>query len=266
MRIRLLPSLALATLVIPAAVACGGTETPDGVGGAGGTTGGTAGVGGAMGGTAGQTSGGTAGTGGSLGGTGGATGGAGSGGAAGSAAGSGGAAGSAAGSGGAAGSAAGSSGAAGSSAGSGAGGGATDSPSDTSQAGLEAFFMAMSHRGADWRANAEMPVGDAEPHTLNRIWYNRTLRQSSADGKGATGMPHSTGAMVVKEIYTGTGVIGHAAMLRTATAWIYYCKASEAGRCSSSSMPNQASYAMSAGSCACHGAGTIVTGDMIPAP
>jgi hypothetical protein len=146
------------------------------------------------------------------------------------------------------------------------GGGASDSPTDTSQAGLEAFLTAMSHRGADWRANSETPVGEALPHTLNRIWYNRTLRQSAADGKGGSGMPHSTGAMVVKEIYTDANVIGYAVMLRTATAWIYYCEADEAGRCSSTSMPNQASYAMSAGSCACHGAGTIVTGDTIPAP
>jgi hypothetical protein len=256
MRIRLLPSLALATVAIPFAVACGGTEDPPpatgGTGGTGGATGGTAGT---TGGTAGAATGGTAGT------TGGA---AGTGGVAGSAAGSGGAAGSAAGSGGAAGSAAGSAGAAGSSAGS--GGGASDSPSDTSQAGLEAFFTAMSHRGTDWRANGAMAVEGAMPHVLNQIWYNKTLRQSAADGKGSTAMPHTTGAMVVKELYTGANVVGYGAMLRTATAWIYYCKASEPGRCSSASMPNQATYATSAGSCACHGAGTIVTGDMIPAP
>jgi hypothetical protein len=210
-----------------------------------------------MGGTAGST-GGTGGTGGAAtGGTGGA-GGAPTGGTSGAGGATGGAAGSASGSSGAAGSSAGSSGA--------AGGGATDSPSDTSQAGLEAFITAMSHRGADWRANAEMPVGDDAPHRLNRIWYNKTLRQSKADGKGTSAMPHTPGSMVTKEIYTGADVIGYATMLRTATAWIYYCKASEAGRCATSSMPNQASYGTSTGSCSCHGAGTIVTGNMIPAP
>jgi hypothetical protein len=251
MRTRLLSSLALATFAIPLAVACGGTEDPPaatgGVGGAGGAMGGTAGTTGGTGGTGGVATGGTSGTGGvatgGTSGTGGATGGA---------------AGSAAGSSGAAGSSAGSSGA--------AGGGATDSPSDTSQAGLEAFFTAMSHRGADWRVNSETPVGAAAPHRLNQIWYNKTLRQSVADGKGGTGMPHTSGAMVVKELYTGADMVGYGAMLRTATAWIYYCKSSEAGRCNTTSMPNQASYAMAPTSCSCHGAGTIITEETIPAP
>jgi hypothetical protein len=264
MRIRLLSSLALSILAIPVAVSCGGTEEPDttppGVGGAGGATGGTggatggtAGTGGATGGTAGVGTGGTGGAAGApTGGVGGATGGAGAGGAGAGMAGSG-----------TAGSGMAGSGTAGSGTG---GGGATDSPTDTSQTGLEAFLTAMSHRGADWRANSETPIGEALPHMNNRIFYNRTLRQSAADGKGGTGMPHTTGSMVVKEIYTGTNVIGHAVMLRTATAWIYYCEADEAGRCSSTSMPNQASYAMTATACSCHGAGTIITGETIPAP
>jgi hypothetical protein len=132
---------------------------------------------------------------------------------------------------------------------------------------LEAFLMAMSYTGQDWAGTAAVDPMGSTPHLANRIWYNRTLRQSAADGNGVTGMPHVPGSMGVKEIYTETNVVGRAVMLRNATnQWIYYCVAGEAGRCSSSSMPNQATYGTTAGSCACHGAGTIVTGDMIPPP
>jgi hypothetical protein len=249
MRTRLLPLLSLAVFTIPLAVACGGEEptTPEGSGGKGGTTGGTAGTGGTAAGTGGTAAGtggtagtGMAGTGGTAGtgvaGTGGATGGAGA-------------------------------GTAGSSTSGAGGGGASDSPSDTSQAGIEAFLTAMSHNGADWRAGSAMPVEGESLHGRDRIWYNRTLRQSKAAGKGVTGMPHDPGSMVVKDIYTAETVIGRAVMLRNNNnQWIYYCMASEAGRCNSTSMPNQASYAMAPTACSCHGAGTIVTGDMIPAP
>jgi hypothetical protein len=259
MRIQLLPVLAVAAVAFPLAVACGGTETtPDApTGGTGGATGGTAG--GATGGTAGKATGGTAGATGGSAGAGGATGGtagAATGGAAGATGGSAGAGGATGG--------AGSGGASAGSAGTGtAGGGAMDSPSDTSQAGLEAFLTAMSYRSADWVSGADMPATTGSVHALNRIWYNKTLRTSAA----ANTSPHTPGSMVVKEIYTDANVVGRAAMLRTATnQWIYYCVSSEASRCNASSMPNQASYAMTASACACHGAGTIVTGADIPPP
>jgi hypothetical protein len=262
MRIRLLPVLAVATVAFPLAVACGGPEESPGTGGTGGATGGAGGAGGATGGTAGMATGGAGGATGGAGGAGGATGGAG--GATGGSAGTGGATGGAAGTGGATG---GAGGAAAGSAGTGTagtgGGGATDSPSDTSQAGLEAFLMAMSYTGQDWVSGAAMPTTTGSVHALNRIWYNKTLRTSAA----ASMTPHAPGSMVVKEMYTDANVIGRAAMLRTATnMWIYYCVASEAARCNASSMPNQASYATTATSCACHGAGTIVTGADIPPP
>jgi hypothetical protein len=244
---RLLPALAVALVAFPLAAACSGddtTPTPGtgGAGGAGGSTGGSAGTGGATGGGAGTggATGGGAGTGGATGGAGagGATGGAGAGGAAAGSAGSG-------------------------TAGGGAGGGAMDSPSDTTQPGLEAFITAMTFKGADWVAGGAMPTTTGSVHALNRIWYNKTLRTSAA----ANMTPHAAGSMIVKEIYTDANVVGHAVMLRNANnQWVYYCKASEAGRCTTNSMPNQASYTTTAGSCSCHGAGTIVTGDMIPPP
>jgi hypothetical protein len=250
MRTRLLPLLTFAVVTLPFVVACGGTEEPNPTGGTGGKGGGSAGTGGSGAGTGGTAGTGTAGTGGSAGGGGTAgTGMAGTGGAMGGA-----------GTGGGAGTAGGPSGGSG-------GGGSTDSPSDTSQAGIEAFLTAMSHHGSDWRAGSEMPVDGTSIHGRDRIWYNRTLRQSAADGKGGSGMPHVAGSMVVKDIYTADAVIGRAVMLRNSTnQWIYYCMASEAGRCNSTSMPNQASYATAPTACSCHGAGTIVTGDMIPAP
>ena len=141
-----------------------------------------------------------------------------------------------------------------------------DWPADTSQAGLEAFFDALSYKGADWLPDAAAPADGGSLHATTQIWYNKTLRTSYAAGNGAATMPHQTGSMTVKEIYTGTEVTGYAAMLRMETSWIYYCKASTAGACSSSSMPDVASYSMTVGSCNCHGAGTIVSQMRIPPP
>lgn len=241
-----LSSLAVFIVSLPFAIACSGDDDPPpgGTAGTGGTTGGSAGVGGSTagagaGGTAGAATGGTAGAG-----TGGATGGAGAGGATGGA-GTGGATGGA---------------------GAGGGSGTMDWPADTSQAGLEAFFDALAYKGADWLPNMPAAAAGDSLHGTTQIWYNKTLRTSYAAGKGLSSNPHDSGSMTVKEIYTGTAVTGHAAMLRQGTAWIYYCKASTAGACTASSMPNVASYAMTVGSCSCHGAGTINSQAQIPPP
>jgi hypothetical protein len=174
--------------------------------------------------------------------------------------------GSAAGTGGAAagtgGSAAGTGGAAAGTGGS-AGGGASDSPSDTTQAGIEAFIAAASFKSAPWLSGTAGPVDSTSVHSRNQIWYNQTMRQSFADGNTTM---HTAGSMAIKEILMDSTPVGHAAMLRTATGWIYYCVSSEAGRCTSSSMPNTASYGTTAGSCNCHGGGTIVSQEMIPPP
>ena len=143
-----------------------------------------------------------------------------------------------------------------------------DAPTDTSVQGIEAFLNALDYRSATWAPNAAMPVepdpSALSPHGLVQIWYNKTLRQAHADGKANSASPTNT--MVVKELYTGTAVVGHAALLRTDTSWIYYCTASEASRCYPAQMPGQVIYQTSITNCACHGAGTVVSSDMIPAP
>jgi len=162
-------------------------------------------------------------------------------------------------------------GAGGATGGAGAGGaaggsGTMDWPADTSQAGLEAFLAALEYKGSEWLPDADIPAESGMLHGLTQIWYNKTLRTSFAAGKGAAANPHDTGSMTVKEIYTGTAVTGHAVMLRQASNWIYYCKASTAGACSSSSVADTATYSMTTGSCNCHGGGTIISQARIPPP
>jgi hypothetical protein len=252
MKLTLLPALSI--LAISALLGgCSGDddEAPDNSAGSGGT--GQAGKGGTGGtGTAGTGTGGAAagkgGTGGSASGSGGTgTAGTGTGGAA---AGKGGTGGAAAGTGGAA------------SGSGGAAGGGSDSPSDTTQAGIEAFLTAKDYRDAGWVSDVPAPRAPADsltPHGRVQVWFNGTLRS------GATMTPRPPGSMVVKELYdAGTNVIGHAVLLRTTSQWIYYCVATENARCNSSSVANTPSYAVSSSSCNCHGAGSIIT--PIPPP
>jgi hypothetical protein len=240
---------ALSTLAISSLlVACSGDDddTTDNAGGRGGT--GQAGTGGT--GTAGSGTGGAAA---GKGGTGtGGTGTAGSG-TGGAAAGKGGTGGAAAGTGGAA------------SGSGGAAGGGSDSPSDTTQAGIEAFLTAKDYRDAGWVSDVPAPRAPADeltPHGRVQVWFNGTLRS------GRTMTPRPPGSMIVKELYdAGTNVVGHAVMVRTTATtnqWIYYCVANEDGRCSSSSMANTPSYSLGTGSCNCHGSGTVIT--PIPPP
>ncbi len=109
-----------------------------------------------------------------------------------------------------------------------------DFPTDDSADGLIAFFDALEYRGATWAAGKAAPsepeASSLSPHGRDLIFYNHALRQSLVDGHGSTSDPHSAGSMVVKEIYTGDEVVGHAAMLRSNDLWIYFCTASENGR------------------------------------
>jgi hypothetical protein len=255
MKLTLLPALSI--LAISALLGgCSGDddEAPDNSAGSGGT--GQAGKGGTGGtGTAGTGTGGAAagkgGTGGSASGSGGTgTAGTGTGGAA---AGKGGTGGAAAGTGGAA------------SGSGGAAGGGSDSPSDTTQAGIEAFLSSTDYRDAGWVSDTAAPhpaVEATSPHGRVQLWFNGTLR------RGASQTPRPSGSMIVKELYdAGTNVIGHAVMVRstaTTNQWIYYCVASENGRCTMSSMANTPSYSLGTGVCSCHGAGTVIT--PIPPP
>jgi hypothetical protein len=143
----------------------------------------------------------------------------------------------------------------------------TDYPTDTSAEGITAFIDALDYRSATWASSmtAPQPPSAGSPHGLVQLWYNKALRQSHAAGhETSTTDPTS---MVVKELYTDSAVVGHAAMLRTADPkWIYYCTSTEANRCYMGAPANTAVYQTSITNCACHGNGTIVTLDAIPPP
>jgi hypothetical protein len=243
MKLTLLSSLSTLAL-LSGLGGCSGDDTEDASGGASGSGGtGTGGTGTAGTGTGGT---GTAGTG--TGGTG--TAGTGTGGSASGSGGTGGAAGSASGNGGA---------------GGGAAGGGSDSPSDTSQAGIEAFLAAREYRSGAWVSDVPAPRDKDEtssPHNRVQVWFNGTLRA----GKEET--PRPPGSMIVKELYDSADTLaGHAVMVRstaTTNQWIYYCVANEDGRCASGSMANTPSYSLGTGVCSCHGAGTVIT--PIPLP
>jgi hypothetical protein len=241
------PYLSLLTALFTLASFTGCSSEDDPSGGAG------AGSGGASGGSAGSGAG-TGGSGGASGGSAGASAGtSGSGGA------SGGSAGASAGTSGSGGATGGSAGAAGSS----GSGTVPDAPTDTTQAGIEAFLDALAYKGSTWAPDQAMPHDSgADYHGMVQSWFNTTLRQSNADGDTR----FDAGSMVVKEIYSGASVIGHAVMLRNGeTQTIYYCTATEAGRCYSDQPANEASYSTSAAeNCGCHGGGTIIT--TVPPP
>jgi hypothetical protein len=156
-------------------------------------------------------------------------------------------------------------------AGSGGSGATLDYPTDTSQDGMKAFIDAMNYRSATWAsgmsAPTDPPMGTLSPHGHEYIWYNHALRQSKADGHaGTVNDPFGVNSMAVKEIYTGSTVVGHAAMLRSEKGWIMFCTASESDRCYAGYMAGNIAYSMSITNCGCHGGGTIVTAPMVPAP
>jgi hypothetical protein len=150
-------------------------------------------------------------------------------------------------------------------------GASLDYPSDTSQDGIKAFIDAMNYRSASWASGmsgpTDPPMGTLSPHGHEYIWYNHALRQSKADGHAGTVTdPFGVNSMAVKEIYTGSTVIGHAAMLRTDKNWTMFCTASESDRCYAGYVAGNIAYSTGIGNCGCHGGGTIVTAPMVPAP
>lgn len=147
------------------------------------------------------------------------------------------------------------------------GGGMMDFPSDSSQAGIEAFLMGESYKttGMGWRPETMAGDGVTPPHLAAMRYFNETLIASKAAGNQPPAMQHTTGSMAVKEILEGTTVIGKAAMLRTMTNWVYYCTATIEGRCYTGSPANMVYYAAgTAGSCACHSQGIMPSWDAIP--
>ena len=111
------------------------------------------------------------------------------------------------------------------------------------------------------------PPDSLSPHGIDYIWYNLTLRQSKADGhSGTVSDPYGANSMAVKEIYDGSTVIGHAAMLHTDKTWTLFCTASESDRCYIGYVANSVAFSTGIGNCGCHGGGTIVTADEVPPP
>lgn len=164
---------------------------------------------------------------------------------------------------------AGTGGAAGSGTSGSAGSGANDHPTDSSQAGIEAFLAMETYKttGMGWRPEATASTG-ASLHLAVKRYFNQTIIASKAAGNRPPGMgQHTSGSMSVKEILEGTTVIGKAATLRTDTMNIFYCVASVDGRCGTGTTANTPYYGTtSGGACACHGSGANNSHDAIPAP
>jgi hypothetical protein len=162
----------------------------------------------------------------------------------------------------------GTSGAAGSGTSGASGGGALDHPTDTTQAGIEAFLAAESYKtmGMGWRPESMPASGTGVPHGAVKRYFNETIIASKAAGNAPPTMQHTAGSMSVKEILDGTTVVGKATMLRTDSMWIYYCTSSMEGRCYTGSAAGSTYYGTTAGSCACHGSGVNLSSMAIPAP
>lgn len=145
------------------------------------------------------------------------------------------------------------------------GGASLDYPTDTTVDGIKAFIDAGNYRSATWASSmngpTDPPMGTLSPHGLEYIWYNHTLRQAHADQQTSV-----MGSMAVKEIYSGSTVVGHAAMLRSDKSWIMFCTASESDRCYAGAAAGAVSYSTSVANCGCHGGGTIVTAGQMPPP
>jgi hypothetical protein len=162
-------------------------------------------------------------------------------------------------------------GGAGSSAGGSGGGGVLDHPTDQTQAGIEAFLMMESYKttGMGWRPEATPGDDAATPHLATNRFFNDTIIASKAAGNRPPTMgQHTAGSMSVKELLDGTTVIGKAATLRSdANTWIFYCKASVADRCGTSTVADTAVFTTSPNTnCACHGGGANNSHTAIPAP
>jgi len=151
-----------------------------------------------------------------------------------------------------------------------AGSGANDHPTDTSQAGIEAYLMLETYKttGMGWRPEATASAGTSTPHLAVKRYFNDTIIASKAAGnKPPTMGQHVDGSMSVKEILDGTTVIGKAATLRAGTMNIFYCVASVDGRCGSGTTANTPYYGSTTGNaCSCHGSGTNISHDAIPLP
>ena len=141
-----------------------------------------------------------------------------------------------------------------------------DVPEDQSVAGLTAFFDAESYRSESWESESDGPraaTTTISPHGRVRVWYNHALRVSAA----AKERPFAIGSMAAKEFFTESDeLVGHAAVLKTETGYLYFCTASEPSRCFAAQPAGEVYHSTGSQSCSCHGLGTIATEYSIPPP
>jgi hypothetical protein len=150
--------------------------------------------------------------------------------------------------------------------GTGTGGAASnDFPTDTSQAGFDAFIAAELYKTSTWTPETSGPreaTSVTSPHGRVRVWLNAVVEASHAAGEGSVGgEPLDQNSMAVKELYDDAdSVIGHAVSLKTGTTiaesdTTYYC-VGPSERCGGPSPL----YGAGAVDCAgCHG-GLVFTG------
>jgi hypothetical protein len=150
------------------------------------------------------------------------------------------------------------------------GSGVLDHPTDSTQAGIEAYLAMETYKtmGMGWRPESMPGVDTSVPHLATNRYFNETIIASKAAGNRPPTMgQHMPGSMSIKEILDGTTVIGKATTLRTeSNTWIYYCKSSVGSRCGTGVTDNTAYYSTAAGPCSCHGSGSNLSHDAIPAP
>ncbi len=119
----------------------------------------------------------------------------------------------------------------------GTGGSTSSIPSDTSEAGIDAFLAAETYKDAPWTAEPEVrpDPGGTSPHGSVRVFLNDTALAGIMAGKNDFNVGTDVGSMAVKELYDDQGtLVGKAAMLRTTTGagladWLYHCKSTNHG-------------------------------------
>jgi hypothetical protein len=130
-------------------------------------------------------------------------------------------------------------------------------PSDTSAAGIAAFIAAGTYQSAPWVGDA---AARASENSVNihgdqmRVFFN------SAAVAAKTNNASTMGTMIVKELYEGGAVVGHAVSLKTGAAngigdWTHYCNAPAGStRCTGAAEANMPLYGVGLTGCGfCHG-------------
>lgn len=159
--------------------------------------------------------------------------------------------------------------------GDGDGDGATlDYPTDTTQAGLEAFLASESYRSAPWIGDSAVrTTAEAWGHgNALRVYFNTgAVQAKTAELNGEPMASSMVGAMAVKEFYDDAGnLVGKATSIKTAEGMsfndvTYYCTTTDPAStlCIGSAPETMPIYGAGASECGfCHGG----TGFLSPMP